>query len=802
MLFWVPVLIVIFILLFLYLAMPLLWKYAPGLLGGGNAAYKPSHLDHIAQPGPDQLQIAIPDVFTYEDGSYEIFFGVGRKFSNGTVQIYYKNHWYSAHPMSGEKKLLLQKIEKVTGSDALGTFMSSIMKWQLADTGISIQTKIIIYPGEPIIKFQIIFLEGLDQESPPKNNDLIFRFPCFTLEGPNQKVIAFKDAIFCPPTSHIPKNGIQGPVAFYDNELNVAIFGPMDHFLVTYTKKTDVVYHGFRNEIKKIPPSCDHSSLLLFTQGINKSIVEWCRLLHKHYNTSPKDPYADPVVANIGFWTDNGAYYYYRKEKGMNYASTIRYAATVFKERKIPFQYYQLDSWWYQKDMKALWKYPPFSWLGRLIGGSAYGGTILWEEIPTEFPEGLRALHQQIELPFACHARWFSIKSPYNEKYKSVLAKSASLPIDQQFWDDLMRQAAEKGIIMYEQDWLKNTISRISLLKEDVLAAEHWLRCMAEAAHKNNITIQYCMAPSGAFLYALTFPAVTNARVGGDYHARVTKQFFYPQFSQTNILAWAVGIWPSLDCYLTTKTPLSKGLYREKYPLQMTILSNLGGGLICPADKAELVNRELLLKTCTEEGLILKPDRPITANDLMFKIHQKPYIMDTWSERFGRFWRYILVVNLWPRRVQDTTLTLRELGYEENGILYDFNSKTLTEISPTDIIELPLKGLEFKYFIFAPLLKEGLALIGAVDKFVSCAKILIPKVEYIPNTLHITVKYSQNSSLRLLLYSREPPLNISLNNGRDRIHWAYDAPTKKLEFTLEFSENPSIDLTISFPNKF
>ena len=321
---------------------------------------------------------------------------------------------------------------------------------------------------------------------------------------------------------------------------------------------------------------------------------------------------------------------------------------------------------------------------------------------------------------------------------------------------------------------------------------------MAEAAKRNNITIQYCMAPSGAFLYALKFPAVTNARVTGDYHARVTKQFFYPQFSQTNILAWGVGIWPSLDCYLTTTMPLRKGLYREKYPEQMTLLSNLGGGVICPADKAERVNKELLMKTCNNEGVLLKPDRPITANDLMFKINHKPYIMDTWTQKGNWYWRYIVIVNLWPRRVKDPQVTLGELGYNEKGILFNFITEELREIGFTDVINLELKRMGYKYFIFAPFLTEGVALIGAYEKFVTCANKLIPEVEVDSLTLKLSVEYSPNSQLKLLIYSRIIPQDVKLNNNSASLEWDYDPSTFRLIIMLNFSKSNSTKITLVF----
>jgi hypothetical protein len=794
---WISVLIYLLefflVLLLFYLLLPLAWKVASPWY---NAAYRPGELDQIAQPKPDQLQDSIPKVMMDETGGYRISFGIAREFIGGMLQIHYQGQWYSSHPSKNkDKSLKLISTEEFSGSDAFGAFQKKSLKWNLEGTSITIQSNIIIYPNQPILQFQLEFPSGLKEVSTKNLQELVFKFPCFRLEGPNKRVLAYKFGVFSPPKRSIRKS-TQGPVVFYDNELNSLVFGPLDHFMIAFTKQDPMISHGLEGMIKEIPPGYTHSSLLMFTKGINKAVVDWCALLQKYHRTRPKTPYADPVVGNLGFWTDNGAYYYYRKEKGMNYEQTILYASQIFRKNNIPFKYYQLDSWWYQKDMKTFWKYPPFRWLGRLIGGGAFGGTILWEAIPEEFPNGLKALQEKIRLNFACHARWFSPKSPYIQKYKCASGKTAVLPMESRFWEDIMRESAKWGLIMYEQDWLRNTFSWIPLLQEDVYAADNWLTWMAEAAQRNKISIQYCMAPSGAFLYALKLPAITNARVTGDYSARITKQFYYPHFSQTNILAWGAGIWPSLDCYLTTKTP--HRLYREKYPDQVTLLSNLGGGIICPADKAECVDRNLLMKTCTEEGVLLKPDRPITANDLMFRQHRKPYIMDTFTEKEGLFWRYIVVVNLWPRRVKDTKMTLRELGYTESGVLYDFFTDELKELRLDDPIDLPVKGMECKYFIIAPWLSENLALIGATQKFVSIANKLIPKVEYKANVLRFSVDYSPNSTLKLLIYSKSKPSAIKLKDTSGSIKWDCDAIKNRLDLELSFTTNNFNEITIEF----
>ncbi|MHA1731645.1 MAG: hypothetical protein ACTSU5_06860 [Promethearchaeota archaeon] len=789
-----------------YLLLPLGWKIvAPRF----NASYVvDKNLDAIAQPNPEQEMYDHPEVVVDDTGGYSVNFGVGRFFREGSLEVHHAGEWYSSHPRGQKRKLLtLERVVGFNKSDELGSWAGSELTWKLADSPYRVVTTIATNQQRSIVKFTIHFPDGLRETDTGDFNVPVFRFPNFTsLVGPNQRVIAFQFAFFCPPTRNVTKKATQGPVCFYDNDLNAAILGPTDHFMIAFTKKEPrgAIHHGFEGRIKDIPVGFEHSTLLYFTRGINSAFVEFCNMLRSYYGVPPRDPYSDPIVANLGFWTQNGAHYYYRKEKGMNYEDTILYCWEKFREMDLPINFFQLDSWWYQKAIKPFWKYPPGKWLGRLIGGGAFGGTTVWEAIPEEFPNGLKYIHEKTGWPFACHARWFDPKkSPYIGKYKSIAWKHASLPMESKFWDDLLEQSAGWGLKCYEQDWLKNTFTRLPQLQEDVHAAEHWLTWMSDAALKQGISIQYCMAPAGAFMYALKLPAVTNARTTGDYHARVTKQFFYPQFSQTNILAWAIGIWPSLDCYLTRTTPLRKGLFREKFPEQVTLLSNLGGGVICPSDKAERVDRDLLMKTCTEEGLLLKPDRPITANDLMFRPHRKPYIMDTWTVKGGNMWHYIVAVNLWPGRVEEYSVSLRELGISHAGVLYDFFGGEMKKIGLDDPIPLDLKKMQMKYLVLAPFVSEGLAVIGSPDKYVTCANKLVPKVEVVRDqggtpSLEVELKYSPRASIKLLVYSEGEPRSVDSSGVDTTADWQYDKSKRELIVQVVFGDDPHLSITIGF----
>ena len=50
-----------------------------------------------------------------------------------------------------------------------------------------------------------------------------------------------------------------------------------------------------------------------------------------------------------GYWTDNGAYYYYNTVPNATYEETLILLKEYFDTEDIPIKYVDLDSWWYYK---------------------------------------------------------------------------------------------------------------------------------------------------------------------------------------------------------------------------------------------------------------------------------------------------------------------------------------------------------------------------------------------------------------------------------------------------------------------
>jgi len=83
----------------------------------------------------------------------------------------------------------------------------------------------------------------------------------------------------------------------------------------------------------------------------------------------------------VGYWTDNGASYYYRTADGMNYEQTLMAIKRDFERAGIQPGYIQLDSWFYPKGKVAMWDNNerstlPFAVTGRLARMEISPGTM------------------------------------------------------------------------------------------------------------------------------------------------------------------------------------------------------------------------------------------------------------------------------------------------------------------------------------------------------------------------------------------------------------------------------------------
>ena len=221
-----------------------------------------------------------------------------------------------------------------------------------------------------------------------------------------------------------------------------------------------------------------------------------------------------------------------------------------------------------------------------------------------------------MQVPFVAHNRYFDPRSNYTNWFYFNVQSNMSLPLTQSFWDFLFNQSINDWKLqVYEQDWLYTQLNNLALLQQSSTAGRSWLKQMANAAQKFGITVQYCMPYTRHVMQSVECPAITQVRVSNDNVPGSTGLEQW-KIGETSIVAFNLGLAPYKDGFLTRVTEKGCKFNKPNIPKLQTYVAALSGGPVGPGDVINDTNRELIMKTCRVDGLLLKPGVPAMSIDL------------------------------------------------------------------------------------------------------------------------------------------------------------------------------------------
>ena len=308
-----------------YLLVPWIFKHFISPKFNASYVYNPKDFKRKSKfvECSEQNNIPLIDI-DKNNGSYTISFGNKRNLFKGILKIKHKNKIYvNIEPSRHEKPLELLTINERNDTDKLGTFQSINIKYRFEDEERFVDIFIKQYLDKNFIIFELSIPDGIEITDKRNYSELITSFPSFINDSFNTKIFTFRNAIFCPPSRKIGVTS--APVLFYDDELNCFLISPLDGFLNTVISesKNKRISCGIHGLIKELPERFSQKFILLFGKGINKLMEKLGDILLKYHESERKSLYANVVTSYLGFWTNNGAYYYYKTERGMNYEDTM-----------------------------------------------------------------------------------------------------------------------------------------------------------------------------------------------------------------------------------------------------------------------------------------------------------------------------------------------------------------------------------------------------------------------------------------------------------------------------------------------
>ncbi|HEU5122912.1 MAG TPA: autotransporter-associated beta strand repeat-containing protein [Verrucomicrobiae bacterium] len=647
-------------------------------------------------------------------------------------------------------------LSAVSGTDRIGGYTEFQFRYIASVPHLA---GIRLYTNQPVILFT-------DTSLSDTVNDLAF--PHFTSYPDDLFHESFSTTYFSPNT--FSQLVDESPWIFFNTNFDCFILSPATNYMVAGNVRNGdgSISCGIKSAIGQLPGGFTHRTVLTIQNGINQTFDTWGRALT---GLSGKvRPANDSAVElnKLGYWTDNGAAYYYKYKAALGYEGTLLAVRDEFATNGFPLSYLQLDSWWYPKGMANTWQ-------GDNINDR--GGINLFQADSTLFPNGLADFQQRLGLPLITHSRWIDPVSPYHSQY----AMSANVIVDPAYWNDRMTYLNAGGVITFEHDWLD--IRALPLLNLNDPPA--FMNGMANAAAARGLNLQYCMALPRHFLQGTLYNNLVTMRVSNDrFETGKWNKFLY-----TSQLAGAVGCWPWVDVFYSSE---SRNL----------LLSTLSAGPVGVGDALGGINGANLSKAVRPDGVIVKPDVPLTPIDQSYVNDAKglnaPMVAATYVDHDQSRAAYVFAYARNASSVQ-TSFTPTQLGIPGSAYVYDFFNHTGSVVTADSAYNFSTttanNNVNGSYFVVVPVGPSGIALIGDTNKFVTLGKKRISMLSD-AGVLKVTASFAAGeTNLTLAGYAPSAPYIGALSGAFGSMN--YDVATHFFSINIAPDKSNSATLALS-----
>ncbi len=640
----------------------------------------------------------------------------------------------------------LSNVAVNSGTDALGHYKEITFHYQ---GNVARSSGIRIYRSRSVVLFSTTYLATASNSEP---------FPHFTSYPKNLYHLSH-NGTFGAYDFH--RLRLDSPWLFFDGQANSFILSPAANFLVAYTmmQNDGSIAGTIRSDISSLPQNFTHKVMLAIGKGINKNYITWGHAMTDLQGKVRPANDADVSLNMLGYWTDNGAAYYYSFDRSKGYRGTLEAIKSEFDSKGITLGYMQIDSWWYPKGSTAAWD-------------AQKAGEYTYTADKTLFPDGLSAFQQKIGLPLITHGRWIDHSSPYRSEYTI----SNNVSTDPKFWKTIMSYLKRCGVMTYEQDWLSMYASPTYNLTDPYAFLDN----MASAAKENGMTMQYCMASPRHYMQGTMYNNLTTMRVSMDRFMRS----HWDEFLYDLRLGSALGTWPWSDVFMSTE-------------LDNLLLSTLSGSMVGVGDALGQVNKTNLMYTIRPDGVIVKPDTSIVPTDETYVGEAKglmPAMVAYAVTDHGNLkYAYVFAYKRSFGSTQQATFTPNKLGIAGQTYVYNYFTKTG---------QLVNAGRSFSdtvgdgsYYIVTPVGKSGIAFLGDTDKFVSLGRKRISQLAD-NGTIQATIAFARNEgAITLSGYAPSQP-KVSASNGSVGTV-SYSATTSLFNITVKQGSDNAASITIT-----
>lgn len=679
---------------------------------------------------------------------------------------------------AGDAKPLRPALEEIRGEDALGAWRGVEVAWEPAP--LPVRTTVRAYPARPVLVFRLEAtapIHGLStgrlarpavswpwlrpgERSPGGIPDgsrgfghqtTEFSFPTFAGAG-------LSDFFLFP---HRPR--WMTPVWLRAPDGRTLMLAPLDGFHeqgVAVPRSAEQaaagVRCGWRGDLETVPAGFASELALWAGPGPRAVLEAWGGFLRERAGTERPSRYADASLGRLSYWTDNGAAYWYRTEPGRDVGGTLEDVTRSLRESRVPICAVELDSWFYPHEKT------------RAVNADGQEhvpptGMLAWEPREDVLPEGVEGLRRRMgSPPLILHSRHISSASPYVQAHDCWIDGDRAHPRDPAFFEGWMAQAASWGAIAYEQDWLVEIFLGVGGLREAPGRSRAWQEAVDRAAAEHGLTLIWCMAMPADFLQTVSLGRVGAIRTSGDYRYLDQNASNWVRFLYTNALARALGLWPFKDVFLSDRS--GRGWDGDPHAEAEALLSALSAGPVGIGDRLGRTERAIVMRTCREDGVLVKPDVPIAALDRSFRrdcfFEPEPLVGEAHSSHPAGRWLYLASFNAWrearPLAFRLDLADLEELRPEGPSLALDWRTGACERLDSAGGFDLELAPSDWDLRVVCPVLPGEIAVFGDVTKYATAGDRRLHAVRAVADGVRFEVRGAPGEAVRVEGWSGRP----------------------------------------------
>jgi hypothetical protein len=677
------------------------------------------------------------------------------------------------------------------GSDDLGAFDALALSW-LPAPALPIRTTVRAYRDRSLLVFRLEATEDLRGIATGTFDRPSLAWPwCRPDQRASDALPAGTRAFahsyteFALPTQSDPscarffllpfRPAVVAPLWLTTPDASALMLAPLDHFheqVIAVPRAgaaaADGLRCGWHGDLDEVPAGFATELALWSAGGPREALEQHAHVLRERAGTRRPGRTADALGTKLSYWTDNGAAYWYRSEPGCNgVVETLTAAARSLRAQEIPFDVFQLDSWFYPHAQLRPFDDPDVS--------VPPTGLLRWDARPDILPDGIPALRHALgDPPLAAHCRHFASASPYFETHEAWHDGDRAHPKDATLYERLLHQAASWGVETFEHDWLIECFVGVRGLRAAPGRARAWQEGLDRAAAAQGMTLQWCMASPADFFQTVTLDRVTSIRTSGDYKYLIGPGALWTWFLHGNALARALGLWPFKDVFLSRRDG-DGSRDGDPHAEVEALLAALSAGPVGIGDRIGRSDRALILRTCRSDGVIVRPDVPVAALDRCWRGHAalepNPLVGEAHTDHEAGRWTYLVSMHAYrgdgPLSFALALADLGRLAPARPVLAWDWRRRIAQRIEPTHAFDLLLTPLDWDYRVLCPLLPGEIAVVGDPDRYATAGDQRLGAVRATPSGVACDVLGAPRERVRILGWAARKPASATRWDGGD-----------------------------------